>query len=89
MLEYLKRYKLTYFINNDNKVDNFYTKEVKVGEYWDAYMIDDRSSIQFGEAKFEQVFTHQSTERQYTLLILDKYADKLNINDYYNFLYCI
>ncbi|UZQ30885.1 MAG: hypothetical protein OHM56_05140 [Spiroplasma phoeniceum] len=85
MLEYLKQYKLSYFINNDNKADNFYTKEVKVGKYWDAYMIDDRSSIQFGEAKFEQVFTQQSTERQYTLLILDEDADKLNINDYYNF----
>ncbi len=85
MLEYLKQYKLSYFMNNDNKADNFYTKEVKVGKYWDAYMIDDRSSIQFGEAKFEQVFTQQSTERQYTLLILDEDADKLNINDYYNF----
>ncbi|WP_425378138.1 hypothetical protein [Spiroplasma endosymbiont of Polydrusus pterygomalis] len=85
MLEYLKQYKLSYFINNDNKADNFYTKEVKVGKHWDAYMIDDRSSIQFGEAKFEQVFTQQSTERQYTLLILDEDADKLNINDYYNF----
>ncbi|RUO85968.1 hypothetical protein, partial [Spiroplasma endosymbiont of Megaselia nigra] len=74
-----------YFINNDNKADNFYTKEVKVGKYWDAYMIDDRSSIQFGEAKFEQVFTQQSTERQYTLLILDEDVNKLNINDYYNF----
>jgi hypothetical protein len=48
-------------------------------------MIDDRSSIQFGEAKFEQLFTQQLTERQYTLLILDEYAYKLNINDYYNF----
>ncbi len=48
-------------------------------------MIDDRSSIQFGEAKFEQVFTQQSIKRQYTLLILDEYADKLNINNYYNF----
>ncbi|WP_425378772.1 hypothetical protein [Spiroplasma endosymbiont of Polydrusus pterygomalis] len=85
MLEYLKQYKISYFINNDNKADNFYTKEVKVGKHWDAYMIDDRSSIQFGEAKFEQVFTQQSTERQYTLLILDEDADKLNINDYYNF----
>ncbi|WP_425377648.1 hypothetical protein [Spiroplasma endosymbiont of Polydrusus pterygomalis] len=85
MLAYLKQYKLSYFINNDNKADNFYTKEVKVGKHWDAYMIDDRSSIQFGEAKFEQVFTQQSTERQYTLLILDEDADKLNINDYYNF----
>ncbi|WP_425378313.1 hypothetical protein [Spiroplasma endosymbiont of Polydrusus pterygomalis] len=85
MLAYLKQYKLSYFINNDNKADNFYTKEVKVGKYWDAYMIDDRSSIQFGEAKFEQVFTQQSTERQYTLLILDEDASKLNINDYYNF----
>ncbi len=85
MLEYLNQYKLSYFINNENKADNFYTKEVKVGKYWDAYMIDDRSSIQFGEAKFEQVFTQQSTERQYTLLILDEDADKLNINDYYNF----
>ncbi|QED24976.1 hypothetical protein [Spiroplasma citri] len=85
MLEYLKQYKLSYFMNNDNKADNFYTKEVKVGKYWDAYMIDDRSSIQFGEAKFEQVFTQQSTERQYTLLILDEDAEKLNINDYYNF----
>ncbi len=85
MLEYLKQYKLSYFINNDNKADNFYTKEVKVGKYWDAYMIYDRSSIQFGEAKFEKVFTQQSTERQYTLLILDEDADKLNINDYYNF----
>lgn len=85
MLEYLKQYKLSYFINNDNKADNYYTKEVKIGKYWDAYMIDDRSSIQFGEAKFEQVFTQQSTERQYTLLILDEDADKLNINDYYNF----
>ncbi len=85
MLEYLNQYKLSYFMNNDNKADNFYTKEVKVGKYWDAYMIDDRSSIQFGEAKFEQVFTQQSTERQYTLLILDEDADKLNINDYYNF----
>jgi len=85
ILEYLKQYKLSYFINNDNKADNFYTKEVKVGKYWDAYMIDDRSSIQFGEAKFEQVFTQQSTERQYTLLILDEDEDKLNINDYYNF----
>ncbi|WP_425377878.1 hypothetical protein [Spiroplasma endosymbiont of Polydrusus pterygomalis] len=85
MLEYLKQYKLSYFTNNDNEADNFYTKEVKVGKYWDAYMIDDRSSIQFGEAKFEQVFTQQSTERQYTLLILDEDADKLNINDYYNF----
>ncbi|QIA73400.1 hypothetical protein GL982_07175 [Spiroplasma citri] len=85
MLEYLKQYKLSYFINNDNKADNFYTKEVKVGKYWDAYMIDDRSSIQFGDAKFEQVFTQQSTERQYTLLILDEDAEKLNINDYYNF----
>ncbi|WP_424526442.1 hypothetical protein [Spiroplasma endosymbiont of Glossina fuscipes fuscipes] len=85
MLEYLNQYKLSYFINNDNKADNFYTKEVKVGKYWDAYMIDDRSSIQFGDAKFEQVFTQQSTERQYTLLILDENAEKLNINDYYNF----
>ncbi|PQM31426.1 hypothetical protein [Spiroplasma poulsonii] len=85
MLEYLKQYKLSYFMNNDNKADNFYTKEVKVGKYWDAYMIDDRSSIQFGEAKFEQVFTQQSTERQYTLLILDEDVNKLNINDYYNF----
>lgn len=85
MLEYLNQYKLSYFMNNDNKVDNFYTKEVKVGKYWDAYMIDDRSLIQFGEAKFEQVFTQQSTERQYTLLILDEDAEKLNINDYYNF----
>ncbi len=85
MLEYLNQYKLSYFINNDNKADNFYTKEVKVGKYWDAYMIDDRSSIQFGEAKFEQVFTQQSTERQYTLLILDEDVNKLNINDYYNF----
>ncbi|WP_338955195.1 hypothetical protein [Spiroplasma endosymbiont of Polydrusus cervinus] len=85
MLEYLKQYKLSYFINNDNKADNFYTKEVKVGKYWDVYMIDDRSSIQFGEAKFEQVFTQQSTERQYTLLILDEDVNKLNINDYYNF----
>ncbi|MBW3058564.1 MAG: hypothetical protein CXB60_05570 [Spiroplasma poulsonii] len=85
MLEYLKQYKLSYFINNDNKADNFYTKEVKVGKHWDSYMIDDRSSIQFGEAKFEQVFTQQSTERQYTLLILDEDVNKLNINDYYNF----
>ncbi len=85
MLEYLNQYKLSYFINNENKADNFYTKEVKVGKYWDAYMIDDRSSIQFGEAKFEQVFTQQSTERQYTLLILDEDVNKLNINDYYNF----
>ncbi len=85
MLEYLKQYKLIYFLNNDNKADNFYTKEVKVGKYWNAYMIDDRSSIQFGEAKFEQVFTQQSTERQYTLLILDEDVNKLNINDYYNF----
>ncbi|WP_419333889.1 hypothetical protein [Spiroplasma endosymbiont of Sarcophaga variegata] len=85
MLAYLNQYKLSYFINNDNKADNFYTKEVKVGKYWDAYMIDDRSSIQFGEAKFEQVFTQQSTERQYTLLILDEDVNKLNINDYYNF----
>ncbi|PQM30163.1 hypothetical protein [Spiroplasma poulsonii] len=84
-VEYLNQYKLSYFMNNDNKADNFYTKEVKVGKYWDAYMIDDRSSIQFGEAKFEQVFTQQSTERQYTLLILDEDAEKLNINDYYNF----
>ncbi|MBW3058201.1 MAG: hypothetical protein CXB60_03430 [Spiroplasma poulsonii] len=85
MLEYLNQYKLSYFMNNDNKADNFYTKKVKVGKYWDAYMIDDRSSIQFGEAKFEQVFTQQSTERQYTLLILDEDVNKLNINDYYNF----
>ncbi|WP_338966489.1 MULTISPECIES: hypothetical protein [unclassified Spiroplasma] len=85
MLAYLNQYKLSYFMNNDNKADNFYTKEVKVGKYWDAYMIDDRSSIQFDEAKFEQVFTQQSTERQYTLLILDEDAEKLNINDYYNF----
>ncbi len=48
MLEYLNQYKLSYFINNGNKADNFYTKEVKVGKHWDAYMIDDRSSIQFG-----------------------------------------
>ncbi len=45
MLEYLNQYKLSYFINNDNKADNYYIKEVKVGEYLDAYMIDDRSSI--------------------------------------------
>ncbi|WP_424525589.1 hypothetical protein [Spiroplasma endosymbiont of Glossina fuscipes fuscipes] len=85
MLEYLNQYKLSYFINNDNKADNFYTKEVKVGKYWDAYMVDDVSSIKFGDAKFEQVFTQQSTERQYTLLILEEDAEKLNINDYYNF----
>ncbi|WP_338990213.1 hypothetical protein [Spiroplasma endosymbiont of Seladonia tumulorum] len=85
MLEYLNQYKLSYFINNDNKSDNFYTKEVKVGKYWNAYMVDDRSSIQFGDAKFEQVFTQQSTERQYTLLILDEDITKININDYYNF----
>ncbi|WP_348736470.1 hypothetical protein [Spiroplasma endosymbiont of Ammophila pubescens] len=85
MLEYLNQYKLSYFINNDNKADNFYTKEVKVGKYWDAYMVDDVSSIKFGDAKFEQIFTQQSTERQYTLLILDEDITKLNINDYYNF----
>ncbi|WP_419333898.1 hypothetical protein [Spiroplasma endosymbiont of Sarcophaga variegata] len=84
MIEYLNQYKLSYFIN-DNKADNFYTKEVKVGKYWDAYMVDDVSSIKFGDAKFEQVFTQQSTERQYTLLILDEDITKLNINDYYNF----
>ncbi|WP_374696990.1 hypothetical protein [Spiroplasma endosymbiont of Polydrusus formosus] len=52
-------------------------------------MIDYKSSIQFVEAKFEQVFTQQSTERQYTLLILNEDASKLNINDYYNFYTCI
>ncbi|WP_374695857.1 hypothetical protein [Spiroplasma endosymbiont of Polydrusus formosus] len=52
MLKYLNQYKLSYFMNNDNKADNFYTKEVKVGKYWDDYMVDDRSSIQFVKAKF-------------------------------------
>ncbi|AHF61006.1 hypothetical protein P344_03430 [Spiroplasma mirum ATCC 29335] len=85
MLKFLDQYELSYFINNDNKADNFYTKEVKVGKYWDAYIIDDTSYIQFGEAKFEQIFTQQSTERQYTLLILDEDINRLNINDYYNF----
>ncbi|WP_374697066.1 hypothetical protein [Spiroplasma endosymbiont of Polydrusus formosus] len=89
MLEYLNQYKLSYFMNNDNKADNFYTKEVKVGKYWYAYVIDDKSSIKFGETKFEQVFTKRSIERQYTLLILDEDASKLNINDYYNFYTCI
>ncbi|WP_425379250.1 hypothetical protein [Spiroplasma endosymbiont of Polydrusus pterygomalis] len=28
MLAYLKQYKLSYFINNDNKADNFYTAEL-------------------------------------------------------------
>ncbi|WP_374696705.1 hypothetical protein [Spiroplasma endosymbiont of Polydrusus formosus] len=74
----------TRFLNNYNKNDNYYTKEVKVGKYWDAYIIDDRSSVQFVKAKFEQVFTQQSTERQYTLLNLDEDASKLNINDYLN-----
>ncbi|WP_374696461.1 hypothetical protein [Spiroplasma endosymbiont of Polydrusus formosus] len=76
-------------MNNDNKTDNFYTKKVKVGKYWDAYVIDDKSSIQFVKAKFEQVFTKQSTEKQYNLLILDEDTSKLNINDYYNFYNCI
>ncbi len=31
MLYLLNKYKLSYFMNNDNKTDNFYTKEVKVG----------------------------------------------------------
>ncbi len=51
MLNYLNQYKLSYFIINNNKADNFYTKEVKVGKHWDAYMIDYRSSIQFCKAK--------------------------------------
>ncbi len=48
-------------------------------------MVDDLSFIKFGYDKFEQLFTKQSTERQYTLLILDKDITKLNINGYYNF----
>ncbi len=34
-------------------------------------MIYDVSSIKFGDDKFKKVFTQQSTERQYNLLILD------------------
>ncbi|PWF96931.1 hypothetical protein SMSE_23780 [Spiroplasma poulsonii] len=52
-VEYLNQYKLSYFMNNDNKADNFYTKKLS-WKYWDAYMIDDRSSIQFGEANLNK-----------------------------------
>ncbi len=73
---------------NTHKVkgqDEFYTKQYKIGDYWNAYLIDDTSGVDFSNLPNNQIFKTVQTKRQYTLVMFEEH---ITIDDYLQF-FCV
>ncbi len=62
--------------------DEFYTKQYKIGDYWNAYLIDDTSGVDFNNLPNNQIFKTVQTKRQYTLVMFEEH---ITIDDYLQF----
>ncbi|WP_342218085.1 hypothetical protein [Spiroplasma endosymbiont of Amphimallon solstitiale] len=62
--------------------DEFYTKQYKIGDYWNAYLIDDTSGVDFSNLPNNQIFKTVQTKRQYTLVMFEEH---ITIDDYLQF----
>ncbi len=62
--------------------DEFYKKEYKIGDYWNAYLIDDTSGVDFSNLPNNQIFKTVQTKRQYTLVMFEEH---ITIDDYLQF----
>lgn len=65
--------------------DEFYTKQYKIGDYWNAYLIDDTSGVDFSNLPNNQIFKTVQTKRQYTLVMFEEH---ITIDDYLQF-FCV
>ncbi|WP_342273091.1 hypothetical protein [Spiroplasma endosymbiont of Acasis viretata] len=65
-----------------NGQDEFYTKQYKIGDYWNAYLIDDTSGVDFSNLPNSQIFKTVQTKRQYTLVMFEEH---ITIDDYLQF----
>ncbi|WDA54444.1 MAG: putative adhesin [Spiroplasma endosymbiont of Drosophila atripex] len=65
-----------------NGQDEFYTKQYKIGDYWNAYLIDDTSGVDFSNLPNNQIFKTVQTKRQYTLVMFEEH---ITIDDYLQF----
>ncbi len=73
---------------NTHKVkgqEEFYTKQYKIGDYWNAYLIDDTSGVDFSNLPNNQIFKTVQTKRQYTLVMFEEH---ITIDDYLQF-FCV
>ncbi len=62
--------------------DQYYTKQYKIGDYWNAYLIDDTSGVDFSNLPNNQIFKTVQTKRQYTLVMFEEH---ITIDDYLQF----
>ncbi len=69
-------------IHKVNGQDEFYTKKYKIGDYWNAYLIDDTSGVDFSNLPNNQIFKTVQTKRQYTLVMFEEH---ITIDDYLQF----
>ncbi|WP_342275903.1 hypothetical protein [Spiroplasma endosymbiont of Nebria brevicollis] len=65
--------------------DQYYTKQYKIGDYWNAYLIDDTSGVDFGSLPNNQLFKTISTTRQYILVMFE---EQITVDDYLQF-FCV
>ncbi|WP_342275802.1 hypothetical protein [Spiroplasma endosymbiont of Nebria brevicollis] len=65
--------------------DQYYTKQYKIGDYWNAYLIDDTSGVDFGGLPNNQLFKTISTTRQYILVMFE---EQITVDDYLQF-FCV
>lgn len=65
--------------------DQYYTKQYKIGDYWNAYLIDDTSGVDFGGLPNNTLFKTISTTRQYTLVMFE---EQITVDDYLQF-FCV
>ncbi len=72
-------------IHKVNGQDEFYTKQYKIGDYWNAYLIDDTSGVDFSNLPNNQIFKTVQTKRQYTLVMFEEH---ITIDDYLQF-FCV
>lgn len=71
--------------NKVTKQDQFYTKKYQVGDYWNAFLIDDNSGVDFGSLSSNELFKTIGTTRQYTLVMFEEH---ITIDDYLQF-FCV
>ncbi|WP_339048998.1 hypothetical protein [Spiroplasma endosymbiont of Colias croceus] len=65
--------------------DEFYTKKYKIGDYWNAYLVEDISGVDFGSLSSNTIFKTISTTRQYTLIVFE---EKITVDDYLQY-FCV
>ncbi len=77
--------KIDEITNKIKEQDEFYTKQYKIGDYWNAYLIDDTSGVDFSNLPNNQIFKTVQTKRQYTLVMFEEH---ITIDDYLQF-FCV